>query len=430
MKSKNNIQKKIFIHVEGCHKRGLDAKKFSTYFSKNNCKIVNSPKYADYIIFFTCGVFNQMIDRCLDKIKKFKKYDAELIVAGCLPDIAKEKLENIFNGKIIPTKDIEKIDDIFKDNEIKFGDVDDEHFIWKKFNPFGDFLEEPTATNKKIMREVKLVGKIYKYFKEDVLTKIFGKDLWHLRYILDNKTYWIVISKGCIYNCSYCGIKKAIGPLKSKPLEQCLKEFKAGLQKGYIDLGLDADDIGNYGIDIGKTFPDLLDEITKIDGDYTLKLENIHPTWLIKYANELEEILKRKKISYICISVQSGSNTVLKRMRRSYTREDLLDVISKIQKACPDLKMRTEIIVGFPGETLEEFRETMELLKKIRFDKGCIFSFSAIDGTEAITMHPKLTRRMMHKRMRTTKRFLRNADYYVWSTGYWSGNWSISFQNK
>jgi MiaB/RimO family radical SAM methylthiotransferase len=390
MKSKNNIQKKIFIHVEGCHKRGLDAKKFSTYFSKNNCKIVNSPKYADYIIFFTCGVFNQMIDRCLDKIKKFKKYDAELIVAGCLPDIAKEKLENIFNGKIIPTKDIEKIDDIFKGNKIKFGDVDNEHFIWRKFNPFGGFLEEPTS----------------------------------------NKTYWIVISTGCIYNCSYCGIKKAIGPLKSKPLEQCLKEFKAGLQKGYTDLGLDADDIGNYGIDIGKTFPELLDEITKIDGDYTLKLENIHPTWLIKYANELEEILKRKKISYICISVQSGSNTVLKRMRRPYTREDLLDAISKIQKACPDLKMRTEIIVGFPGETLEEFGETMELLKKIRFDKGCLFSFSAIDGTDANTMHPKLTRRIMHKRMRTTKRFLRNADYYVWSTGYWSGNWSISFQNK
>ena len=430
MKSKNNIQKKIFIHVEGCHKRGLDAKKFSTYFSKNNFKIVNSPKYADYIIFFTCGVFNQMIDKCLDIIKKFKKYDAELIVAGCLPDIAKEKLENIFNGKIIPTKDIEKIDDIFKGNKIKFGDVDEEHFIWRKFNPFGGFLEEPTATIKKIMREVKLVGKIYKYFKEDVLTKIFGKDLWHLRYILDNKTYWIVISKGCIYNCSYCGIKKAIGPLKSKPLEQCLKEFKAGLQKGYTDLGLDADDIGNYGIDIGKTFPELLDEITKIDGNYTLKLENIHPTSLIKYANELEEILKRKKISYICISVQSGSNTVLKRMRRPYTRENLLDAISKIQKACPDLKMRTEIIVGFPGETQEEFKETMEILKKIRFDKGCLFSFSAIDGTEASTMHPKLTRRMMNERMRASKRFLRNADYYVWSKGRWPGSWSISFQSK
>jgi len=430
MKNKHDTSKNIFIHIEGCHKRGLDANKFSTYFSKNNYKIVNSPKNADYIIFFTCGFVNQMIDKCLNKIKKFKKYDAELIVAGCLPDIAKEKLNNIFKGKIIPTKDIDNIDEIFDDNKFKFRYLDDEHFIWRRFKPFGRLFEEPTSTFKNIIREVQFVGKTYKYFKEEVLIKIFGKDLWHLRYILENRTYWVVISKGCNYKCSYCAIKKAIGKIHSKPLEQCVKEFKAGLQKGYTDLGLDADDIGNYGIDIGKTFPELLDEITEIDGDYTLNLENIHPTWFIKYARELEKIFQKKKIRYICISVQSGSDTVLKRMRRPYTKKALSDAISKIQKACPNLKMRAEVIVGFPGETLKEFGETMEFLKKIRFDKGVLFSFSAVDGTEASTMYPKLSRREMHKRMRTTKRFLRNADYHVWSSGFWTGNWSVSFQNK
>jgi len=403
--------KKVFIYKNACQRRSLDAKKFSTYFSKNNYKIVDDPKEADYIIFVTCAFINDMADQCLNTIKKFKKYNAELIVAGCLPDIAGEKLRKVFNGKTITTKDMDKIDEIFKSDKIKCRDVSDEHSAWHNYNLFG-ISSEPVKFFKKILKEHKSLNKVYKFLKENVLKKYFGDRFpFYLLFVdmQNENSYILVISRGCIHNCSYCAIKKAVGPLKSKPVDQCVKEFKDGLKQGYSDFILDADDIGIYGIDIKSNLPELLDKITKIEGNYSITLENTHPKWIIKYAEELEEILKRKKIKSILLSIQSGNNRILKIMRRSHEAEALIDTISRLKKAYSGLEIRAHFLVGFPTETIEEFMDTVELIKKIHFDGLMLFLYSDVDGTEASNIEPKVTMREMRKRRRIARKALRKT---------------------
>lgn len=429
MKGKNTSLngKKVFVFTNACERRKTDTKKISTYLIKNNHKIVNDPKDADYIIFITCSFVKRMVDRCVETIKEFNEYDAELIVAGCMPDIAGDELKKIFNGRTISTKDLENIDEILQDTTTKFRDIEDVHSMWRNFNPLG-VSAEPINTFKKIMNRIKIIEKIYEVIKENILKKIFGNVFpFNILYSDDEKRYIITVSRGCIHKCSYCAIRKAVGPLRSKPIDQCVKEFKEGLKQGYKEFELAADDIGPYGVDIKKTLTELLDELTKIEGNYSIRFQNTHPAWIIRYIDDLEKIFKRKKIKYILFSIQSGNNRILKLMRRSYTRESLIDVVTKLRKFDPDLNIGAELMVGFPGETKEEFMETLDLFNKISFEKGTMASCSLIEGTEAINMEPKILKQEMHKRMNIALKFLKKAGYYAWYSNLWKG---IAFHKK
>lgn len=396
--------------------RGLDTKKISTYFKKNNFKIVNDPKYADYIIFMTCAFLNTTTMSSLKKIKELKKYKAELILAGCLPDIHGDKLKEVFNGKTIPTINIDKIDSIFKENKTKFNTIHDEHYVWQNFNPFGVSSSPIKLYNKSI-----IIKKFHKIFQRYILEKLMG-NIYPFFYLYSAKNrrfqnpsiYQLTISRGCIHNCSYCVINKAVGHLKSKPISQCVKEFKEGLVKGHKQFHLLADDIGPYGVDIKKNLPELLDELTKIEGDYEISLRNTHPAWIIKYLDNIVTILKRGKIKGILISIQCGSNRILKLMRRSYTKDAVIDAAIQINKAEPDLKLGTELIIGFPSETREEFKETLELFDRINIDNGMIASFSPVEGTDASTIEPKISKREIRKRMKIILKYLRKSNYFAW----------------
>lgn len=429
MKGKNTSSKgkNVFVFTNACERRKTDTNKISTYLIKNNYKIVNDPKDADYIIFITCSFVNRMVDRCVETIKEFNNYDAELIVAGCMPDIAGDKLKEIFNGKTISTKDLENIDEILKDTETKFRDIEDVHSMWRNYNPLG-ISAEPINTFKRIMKKVRIIEKIYIVIRENVLKKIFGNVFpFNVLYSDDGKKYIITVSRGCIHKCSYCAIRKAVGPLKSKPVEQCVKEFKEGLRQGYKEFELAADDIGPYGIDIKKSLTELLDELTKIEGDYSIRFQNTHPAWIIRYIDDLEKIFKRKKIKYILFSIQSGNNRILKLMRRAYTKESLIDVVSKLRKFDSDLNIGAELMVGFPSETTEEFMETLDLFNKISFEKGTMASCSLIEGTEAINLEPKISKQEMSERMKIALKFLKNSGYYAWYSNLWKG---IAFNKK
>jgi tRNA A37 methylthiotransferase MiaB len=414
MESKET-QKKVFIYNNACQRRRVDAKKITEYLSKNKFDIVNDPHDADYIVFVTCAFLDVKIDECIGIIKKLQEYDAELIIAGCLPEIAEQKLKTIFNGKTFSTKNLDKIDEIFKDNKIKIKEIDDQHHTYENFNPFG-ILKEPFEIFEIILEKSTLIRKIYSSIKNlllekfDYFAKIFPYFIWVNR---ASNNYILVISRGCIHNCSYCAIRKAVGPLKSKPIDQCIEEFKSGLKNGYTSFCLDADDIGIYGLDIDSSLPELLDELTKIKGNYSFSLMDTHPRWIKKYITELEEILKRKKIKKILLSVQSGNNRILKLMRRPYTKEDLYDTIPRLKVANPDLLLGVELIIGFPSETIEEFEDTLELIKKLRFDHGTLFAFSPTVETDALKIEPKVSNSEKRRRIKIALKLLKKMNYYA-----------------
>jgi threonylcarbamoyladenosine tRNA methylthiotransferase MtaB len=400
--------KKIFFYLHACDLRGLDAKRTIKYFSENNYKLVLNPDDADIIIFFACAVKNNTTDESMRMIKEFQKYDAELIVTGCLPAIEKEKLSKIFSGKTICTKDIEKIDDIFSENRIKYRNINDANIVFR--NSYGI---KSQLFFRKITKDFRLIERVYLKFGNYVLKNLLGEHSMFYRSTSDISLFLIRISTGCLGNCSYCTIRKAIGPMVSKSQEEIIREFKKGLNNGYEKLIIAGDETGGYGTDINSNFPELLYKLTEIKGDYTISIRNLDPKWIVRYINDLEIILKRKKIRSIETSIQSGSNRILKLMNRYSNIQEIEEVLIQLKSFYPDLSLTTDYILGFPSETIDDFNQTMEFFRRINFSGGMIIPFSCKSGTEAESIEPKITQKEMSCRFRIAKKYLKNLDYHV-----------------
>jgi len=413
--------KKVFVQSIGCGSRGLDAQRFRNYFMKNNHKIINTPKKADIIIFVTCGYMNSVSNFCFNMIKKFQKYDVELIVAGCLPAIQSKKLSQIFKGKIIVTEDLnnnpEKIDKLFLENKIKFDDIEDPNTvgIWdvNQENPLEKLKEifiSPYLKSNTIGIMALLIGRFFPKFME----QIFGEKSGLIYYfnLLNQPVYLIRASWGCTGNCSYCGIKKAIGAHVSKPLEQCINEFKKGLKAGYKNFDISSQDIGQYGLDIGSSFPELLDKITDIEGDYKIVVSGLNPVWLVKYIDSLEKIIKKGNIRLISCPFQSGSSRVLKLMKRYSNIEKMKESYLRLKKSSKDLRIFPQVILGFPTETDEDVEKTLEFIKEINFNSGEIFLCSLIPGTKAAEM-TGFSQKTLLKRSKSVKKSLKKQGYRV-----------------
>lgn len=388
--------KKIYIYCEpeACRRRKLDASKLSSYFSKNNYGIVKNPKEADLIFFITCSAVTETTNICLNKIKNFQKYEAELIVGGCLPVVDKDKLDGIFNGKTIGTKDLDYIDTLFPENKVKYKDLNDANILFENSNKL-IFLKNITS-------------KIRLY----ILAHIFGK-YSYANFSSDRSQMHIRISWGCPNNCSYCTITRSTGTFHSKPIKQCLKEFKKGLQNNYHDFVITADNTGAYGIDIKSNFPELLNKINDIDGKYELIVRGLTPQWLVKYIGEYEKILSKKRIKIIEIPIQSGSKKILKLMRRFPEVEKIKESFKRLKSSYPDLKIFSHFIVGFPSEKIEDIQKTLIFIRDANIDSGQVFPFSVKKGTKAEKIEPKIRQKDIQKRMKFIKKNLRIMGYRV-----------------
>jgi len=384
----------------------MDANKIQKYFCLNNHEIVNDPKNADIIIFITCAVLNKATEQALKQIKIFKKYNAELIVGGCVPEIDKEKLQEVFNGRCLSTKNIEKLDEFFPGHKIKFSEIDDINFLYQNYNK-----KNIRDIFRNIINKIGFVDNIYYTYKINFAKFISGEYSIVSRSF--QKYYCIRISWGCSGNCAYCGIKNAIGRIHSKPLEKCITEFKRGLEKSYKNFLITADDIGAYGLDIDSSFSELLNQLIKIDGDYKIHIQNLDPKWVVKYIDDLERIIKTEKIVSMGISVQSGNSRILSLMNRYSNVENIKKSISRIKKAYPKIVISTAIIIGFPTETHEEFEDTLKLIKEIDFWDGFVFRFSLKHGSQAEKIDPKVPKEEAIERFIESEKFFKKMNYNI-----------------
>ena len=404
--------KKVFIYAHSCKLRFLDASRVRSYFYHNNYKIVDKPKDADIIFIVCCAALDYITYESLHMVKEFQKYDAELIVAGCLPNIEKEKLANVFDGRTIDTKDLDKnpdkMDELFPGNCIKFRDIDDANISFQNLNE-----GKPVEAVKKIFRNIRWIEKFVVRIKDHVLKKLMGEHSFFYNVLMEEPMYRMRISWGCNSNCSYCGIRKAIGSHKSKPLDQCIEEFKKGLSEGYKYFMINADDVGAYGSDIGCSFPELLDKITNTPGEYKISIANLSPRWLIRYIDDLEKIIKRQKIVRLGVPIQSGSSRILKLMNRYHDTEKIKEVFLRLNTAFSTLLLHTHIIVGFPTETEEEFKQTLSFVKECNFSAGQVNPFSLKTGVEAERIEPKIPQDEIYERLKYAKGFLKKAGYDV-----------------
>lgn len=332
-------------------------------FMKNNYKIVEFDEMADVYIVNTCTVTNIADKKSRQMLRKVKDMNPNsiLIAVGCYAQVAKQELEKIPEIDLILGVNEKK--DIFKYIK-KWKEGDTEAFI------------------------------------SDVIHQTEFVDFGSVTYTEKTRAV-IKVQDGCDRYCSYCIIPYARGRVRSRKPESVLKEIKSIADKKIKEVVITGIHIASYGKDFKEEYKliDLLEEINQIDGIERIRLGSIEPTLIT------EEFVKRlSKLNKICdhfhLSLQSGCDETLKRMNRRYTTQEFEKVTRLLREAYPNAALTTDIIVGFPGETDEEFNNTYEFLKKVAFYKMHIFKYSQRKGTKAAVMPNQIDGTIKEERSR------------------------------
>lgn len=383
---------KVFIDGDGCILRKLDTDRLSDYFSLNKAELLKSPEGADQVVYVTCAVTQMMSDLCVSKIRKYKKHkkpDAKFLIAGCMPDITSETLDKECppDYQSLSTRNIENIDELFPEFNVKFKDVPLTFLLDSQRSQY--VRHRFTLSKADILRISKGIGFIQKYLFYDFHRKINQKQF-----------AFFVTSKGCDRHCTYCGIKTAVGRLKSLPRQVLLDNYLDMVSNGYNHIFFFSDDTGSYGDDTGDSFPELLKQLDNISSPgITWAFENFHAASLIKHFDILNKLVKSKRIVAIECSIQHFSSSVLKRMNRRYDADEFVKCVSMLKKSFPRLYIATHFIVGFPGETEEDVALAAEYIKKARidyydllvyFDNGTSPSARLKDKIQADTIYQRM----------------------------------------
>lgn len=337
-----------FVHL-GCSKNLVDTEMTIGLFKENGYKIVNNEEDADVLVINTCGFIGPAKEEAINTILEMAEYKKKrckyLIVMGCLVERYKEEL-----SKAIPEVD-----------------------LWIKYSSYNTIWEQ-IETILKSEKE----NKDSLDFLDRVITT--GNNFAYLR-----------IAEGCSNFCTYCAIPKIRGPFVSRKMEDVIKEAKKLADEGYKELIVIAQDTTKYGIDIyGESkLAELLKELCKIEKLKWIRFLYAYPETI---TDELIEVVKNenKICKYFDIPIQHISNSVLKRMNRKSNGETIKTLIKRLRKEIPEVVIRTTVMVGFPGETKEDFEELYDFIKAARFERLGAFSFSKEEGTPAEKMENQI----------------------------------------
>lgn len=340
--------KKVAFYTLGCKVNQYETNVMSDMFKNDGYDIVEFEDVADVYVVNTCTVTNMSDRKSRQVIRRAKQVnpDSILCVVGCYAQVAKAELEKIDDIDIIlGTNEKNEILQAVKQVEAE-----------KKINCVSDVMKVRKYTN------------------------------WDATAYTSHMRAEIKIQDGCDRFCTYCIIPYARGPVRSREATDIIDEIKRIALTGVKEIVITGIHISSYGKDISKDFRliDLLEQIDKIEGIDRIRLGSLEPLIIT------EDFVSRiKKLTKVCnhfhLSLQSGCDETLKRMNRRYTTEQFASIVDLLRKGIKDVALTTDIIVGFPGETDEEFNQTFEFLKKIKFSKMHVFRYSPRKGTPAAT---------------------------------------------
>ena len=364
---------KVAICSLGCRVNIYESEFVENLLINHNYKIVNFNELADIYIINTCSVTNEADRKSRQMINRAKKINnnAIIVVMGCFSQV--------------------KSNDI--DADIVIGNKDKSLIV--------DYIEEYIKTNKNIKKIYNLREE--KYFEPMIISNF------------DNHTRaFVKIQDGCNAFCSYCIIPYTRGQIRSKKMDEVIKEVSNLVDNGYKEIVLTGIHTGKYGMDLNNTNLEiLLRELTKIKGLYRLRLASIE---INEITDGIINLIKESNIisSHFHIPLQSGSDKILKLMNRKYDLKYFKEKINEIKSLREDISITTDLIVGFPNETEENFNETINTLKELEFTKIHTFPYSKREGTPASTMPNQVDGNIKKKRVKQILELSNNLEnnYY------------------
>ena len=344
----------------GCSKNLIDTESLIGSFKNNRFQIVNEEDKADILVINTCGFIESAKEEAINTILEMAEYKKQrckyLIVMGCLVQRYYEELV-----KALPEVDL-------------FIKIEDYDKMWDKIEDLikrGIVEKEKKKSSKKIIQIPQMPMLTQEQFLNRVITT--GENYAYIK-----------IGEGCSNKCTYCAIPYIRGPFASRKMEDILEEADMLAKKGIKELIVIAQDTTKYGVDIyGKSkLAELLEKLSKIEGIKWIRFLYAYPEGITREL--IDVVAKNDKIAnYFDIPIQHISNKVLKRMNRRTSKEQIENLLKTIREEIPNVVLRTSLIVGFPGETKEDFEELKEFVEKAKFDKLGTFMYSKEDGTPA-----------------------------------------------
>jgi len=390
--------KRVFIDFHGCAILIHDTRRYSKYFRVNGWKEVSNPQDADLVLITTCGVTNFEEDcsiRLIDKARSKMKKGATLVIGGCLPKINPNRLKEKYNALMFGPREEEKLDKIVNP-KVLIKDI------------FWEATASDARSSSKEDKELNLAENLSKKFNDNKFLEIYdyltgGRYLWK-----ENDLFEVKVAVGCNYNCSYCATKLAKGNLTSIPIKTVLEQFKIGVNQGYRKILLIGDEVGEYGMDIGTNLVELLNTIIPFSKDARIALRYVSPFSLITQYSQLKKYFANGKIYYFCCSVQSGSPRVLRDMNRPNNLDKLQKILSEIDSLNPFVFKHSQMIVGFPGETEEDFMQSIAFMKNSKLDYTGIIKYSERPNTRAANLPYSVPDNIIERRYQRARE-IRNA---------------------
>lgn len=343
-----------------------DSEKISWTLDSMGYEITDNREEADFIIFNTCAVRKSAEERVfgqLGELKALKRKNPDLVLSVCGCMMQREDIRDVV------LKKYRHVDIIFGTNNIHKLPQ-----LISRYNETGKTIVDINEENREIEESIEANRKYsYKSF--------------------------VNITYGCNNFCTYCIVPYTRGRERSREPESIISEIKDLALNGCKEVTLLGQNVNSYGKTLERdySFSDLLKEINDIDGIERIRFMTSHPKDLSDDLIEAYSSLD-KLCNHLHLPIQSGSNRILKAMNRKYTREDYLKIIDKIKKAVPDIAITTDLIVGFPGETDEDFEETLDIVRSVGYDSAFSFLYSIREGTKAAEMDNQVPDKVKHER--------------------------------
>lgn len=350
------------IHTLGCKVNTYDSEAILELLKKDGYTIVGFDEKADVYIINTCTVTNLGDKKSRQMIRRAKKKnpDSLVIVCGCYAQTSSEELEEM------------------KEVDLILGN-DDRHRIVE--------LIEQISQSGAAVNAVKDIMAVREY--EEL----------HVEDLSGRERGFIKIQEGCDQFCTYCIIPYARGPVRSRKPENILEEAKRLISNGNRELVLTGINISTYGRDLntGYGLVALVEDMNGLEGLERIRLGSLEPSFL---SGEVFSGLKKadKLCDHFHVSLQSGAERTLKDMKRKYTKEEYAKVLERIRASYPQAGITTDVMVGFPGETEEDFQETMDFVKSMGFSQIHVFKYSPRKGTPAARMKEQVAESVKHQR--------------------------------
>ncbi|WP_251352184.1 tRNA (N6-isopentenyl adenosine(37)-C2)-methylthiotransferase MiaB [Hominisplanchenecus murintestinalis] len=356
------------VHTFGCQMNARDSEKLIGILEKIGYEMTED-EHAELVLYNTCTVrdnANQKVYGRLGFLNTIKKKNPHMKIAlcGCMMQ---------------ELSVVEKLQKSYRFVDLVFGT----HNIYK----FAELLASSLESDRMIIDIWKETDKIVEELPAD--RKFFFKSGVNIMY-------------GCNNFCSYCIVPYVRGRERSRKPEDILQEIRRLVQDGVVEVMLLGQNVNSYGKNLEHpiSFAELLQEVEKIEGLERIRFMTSHPKDL---SDELIEVMKNseKICRHMHLPLQSGSSRLLKIMNRRYTKEQYLALVEKLRNAIPDISLTTDIIVGFPGETEEDFRETLDVVRKVRYDSAFTFIYSKRTGTPAAVMENQVPEDVVKERFDT-----------------------------